>query len=451
MLLCVHVLLSYVTVSRIFRTVESFTSLGSLNGIKRCNRFEIKAQKVEEINSKPEWMKCINTISPKTGSLNEIVSIVSDVSLERANYLISIGAVWAKMDILTEEELLDQYYTEDSALANLKYSDIDKSRYHTNQRSSTDEEVFNEFISRMESRRYQRIMSPSIIAQGTDLRIYPIPRRFQQASEIIQANPSKHLLHEDTTFIIVDKPPLLPTQPDASNYQESVPGIVGATYGPFESLTTGEVVERPFLCHRVDMCVAGCVVLSKDENGQRVFSQYQRERKVKKLYLAVTKNPVPIGMHIHWMFRAMTRRGAAGGPPCHLVSHQVPLNRKAAKKWIRCILEVNKCEPIKVQKTEFYDPGDDQHYQITIRLISGRKHQIRSQLASLGAPIINDSLYQSVSGMTLDMLNSEEYSETMDMALGKCRVPVQPIGLQAHAILFGGIRAMASTPWWVGE
>ena len=114
-------------------------------------------------------------------------------------------------------------------------------------------------------------------------------------------------------------------------------------------------------------------------------------------------------------------------------------------------MEINKCEPIKVQKTDFYDPGDEQHYQITIRLISGRKHQIRSQLASLGAPIINDSLYQPVSGITLDMLNSEEYSEAMDMALSKCRVPVQPIGLQAHAILFGGIRAMASTPWWVEE
>jgi hypothetical protein len=37
----------------------------------------------------------------------------------------------------------------------------------------------------------------------------------------------------------------------------------------------------------------------------------------------------------------------------------------------------------------------------------------------------------------------------MDAAVAASRVPTEPIGLQAHAILFGGIRAAkARTPWW---
>jgi hypothetical protein len=111
-------------------------------------------------------------------------------------------------------------------------------------------------------------------------------------------------------------------------------------------------------------------------------------------------------------------------------------------------LEVVKCEPIDIFKNDghTYDPGDRQHYQSTIRLVTGRKHQVRAQLASLACPIIRDSLYEPMKGFTFESL--EENEEGMDAAIAASRIPTEPIGLQAHAILFGGIRAKALTPWW---
>jgi 23S rRNA-/tRNA-specific pseudouridylate synthase len=224
-------------------------------------------------------MKCINAVvPPNIRILNEAVSILANVSREEATKLIEIGAVWAKMETLTDEVILDQYYDNGNSAA-IQYADLpsgwgagDYGLEGSNNDSDDDEDMsLDEYVERQENLRYKRILSPVTIDPGTDIRIYPHPRRFPSCYEFEDEN---RLLYEDTTFIVVDKPPMLPVQPEPSNYEECCPGCVNLLMGPFQTIG-GEDVKRPLICHRVDSCVGGCLVLSKDGNGQRVFSQLQ--------------------------------------------------------------------------------------------------------------------------------------------------------------------------------
>jgi len=424
----------------------------------------VTEEKKKKKKGPPSWMKCVNAVAPRTMPLNEAVAgAVDDLTLCQANELIEMGAVWARMDLLNEEDIMEQYYsgggggddawTVDGS-GKVQYADLPKGwggGEHQFAKFVSEEEDLEEYVERMNRQRYRRVMSPTVIEAGTDMRIYPRPRRFPACYEL---SDGKRLLYEDTTFVVVDKPPMLPTQPDASNYRECCPGCVNDLMGPFTTVEK-KPVRRPLLCHRVDSVVGGCVVLSKDGYGQKVFAKLQRERKLKKLYLTLTTEPVPLGRHVHWMWAPANARGQMGGPPCQFVSHAPPESRrKARENWIRCVLEVVRCEEIEVAPDDeeghgYVPPPGVKHYQTTIRLVTGRKHQVRAQLSSLGSPIVRDTLYGPIAGLTLDTLGDDEESEMeMDDAVAKVRIPSEPIGLQAHAILFGGVRAKAGTPWW---
>ncbi|KAH9748130.1 RNA pseudouridine synthase 6 [Citrus sinensis] len=108
------------------------------------------------------------------------------------------------------------------------------------------------------------------------------------------------------------------------------------------------------------------------------------EKKVKKLYLALTAAPLPVGIMTHYM------------RPINIAP------RLVSEGWYLCQLEVMECKKVPwpdatVGKAYSIEdcgwPSRDYAYECKIKLLTGRTHQVRAQLAACGAPIVGDSMY----------------------------------------------------------
>ncbi len=122
--------------------------------------------------------------------------------------------------------------------------------------------------------------------------------------------------------------------------------------------------------HRLDRPVSGIVLFAKQRSVLKNLSEQFAERKVKKLYQALTdKAPAkPDGTLEHWHRKEKKK--------AILYEHEIPFSEKVALSYSVTRLTGNR-------------------FLWNIELQTGKYHQIRAQLAQIGCPILGDILYGS--------------------------------------------------------
>ncbi|KAF6999632.1 hypothetical protein CFC21_015631 [Triticum aestivum] len=185
------------------------------------------------------------------------------------------------------------------------------------------------------------------------------------------------------------------------------------------------------------------------------------EKQVKKVYLALTTEPVSPGIITHYM-RPLNRAP-------RLVSED------HIERWHLCQMEILDCKKVpwpkplitKVHKVDNCGwPKQEAAYECKINLMTGKTHQIRAQLAAIGAPIVGDSAYMTgaIAAMADPSINpygraslnysSEEEKAAAVEAWVAChgKEPKSVIGLQASEISWDHEGEhhyyKAGAPWW---
>ncbi len=177
---------------------------------------------------------------------------------------------------------------------------------------------------------------------------------------------SPHIIYEDNHLIAVNKPFGMPSQADASN-DLNVFDWVG-NYIKEKYQKPGNVYVG--LLHRLDRPVGGIILLAKTSKAASRLSEQFKQRKVQKTYLAVTERaPSPdSGELIHF------------------------LKKIAGKNIMRAyVKEIAHSKEAKLHYKTKQIIG--QHALVEVKPLTGRRHQIRVQLASIGCVICGDVKY----------------------------------------------------------
>lgn len=190
------------------------------------------------------------------------------------------------------------------------------------------------------------------------------------------------IIYEDEDLLVLNKPAGMPIHPSLNNYTNSMANAL-AYY--FQSQG------KPFIfrcCNRLDRDTSGLTIVSKHLVSGSILSDMTKYREVHREYLAIARGSVT------------PSEGTI----------QAPLGRK---------------EGTIIERTVDWEHGEDAvtHYKlvkeanghslVSLRLETGRTHQIRIHMKHLGYPLIGDYLYNpDMEYMTRQALHSHHMEFT---------------------------------------
>ena len=194
---------------------------------------------------------------------------------------------------------------------------------------------------------------------------FVIPDQVQP--DIIPEKMELDILYEDMDVIVVNKPKDMVVHPAAGHFSHTL--VNGLMYHCKDSLSGINGVLRPGIVHRIDKDTTGSIIACKNDNAHIKIAEQLKEHSITRKYRAICYGVVkeehgtidaPIGRDEKDRKKMSINQNGK-----HAVTHYKVLERFKEYTYIECQLE------------------------------TGRTHQIRVHMASIGHPLLGDEVYSS--------------------------------------------------------
>lgn len=187
-----------------------------------------------------------------------------------------------------------------------------------------------------------------------------------QEPEILPEPMDLDILYEDSDLLFVNKPKGMVVHPAAGHSSGTL--VNGLMAHCRDSLSGINGILRPGIVHRIDMDTTGVLIVCKNDQAHHAIAEQLKEHSSRRIYYAIVHGVIsqdegtvegPIGRHPN--DRKKMCINEKNGKPA--ITHYRVLQRFRRFTYIECQLE------------------------------TGRTHQIRVHMASIGHPLLGDSVY----------------------------------------------------------
>ena len=184
--------------------------------------------------------------------------------------------------------------------------------------------------------------------------------------DIVPENIPLDILYEDQDIIMINKPKQMVVHPAPGHYSGTL--VNALMYHCGDELSGINGCMRPGIVHRIDMDTTGSLVVCKNDKAHQSLSEQLKVHSIRRIYVAIVHGNIkedsgtvnaPIGRHP--TDRKKMSIHCKNGRDA--VTHYKVLERFGDYTYIQCELE------------------------------TGRTHQIRVHMASIGHPLVGDEVY----------------------------------------------------------
>jgi len=188
------------------------------------------------------------------------------------------------------------------------------------------------------------------------------------AYDIVAEDIPLEIVYEDEHLLVVNKPKGMVVHPAAGHYSGTLVNALMHHCG--DSLSGINGVMRPGIVHRIDMDTSGLLIVAKNDKAHQGLAEQIKVHSFTRIYEAVV----------------------VGHPRENQGTICAPIGRHPTNRKKMAVIATNSKEA-----TTHYEvlTRYDGYSHLRLRLETGRTHQIRVHMASIGHPVAGDAVYGS--------------------------------------------------------